>query len=677
MEKRAKFSIWYYLAVFALILLIQSLFFSGTADKEIPYNEFRDKLANNEIKSVVITKDKIHGLFKSPEDSSSAGAKESKPITPTPQKTPWHLPWNESKKQQALQFFVYRLQDNKLIGDLQAHGVEYRGKLQSNFFSNLLSNWIIPIGILMLIWGFIFRRMRAGQANFMQIGKSKAKIYTIDEKTRVTFDDVAGVDEAVEEVKEVVEFLKNPDKYTRLGAVLPKGVLLVGAPGTGKTLLARAVAGEAAVPFFSMSGTDFVEMFVGVGAARVRDLFAEAQAKAPCIIFIDEIDAIGKSRGQTIQLGGHDERENTLNQLLVEMDGFDAAKGLIIMGATNRPEVLDKALLRPGRFDRQVVLDRPDLKGRMDILKIYAKKLKFADDIDLRKIAAMTPGFAGADLANVVNEAALLASRKNKQKVDLSAFQEAIERMIAGLEKKNRLINPLERKIVAYHESGHAIVGHFTPGADPVQKVSIVPRGVAALGYTMQTPLEDRFLMSRSELLGKIEGLLGGRAAEELVFGEVSTGASNDLERVAQIANNMIKVYGMSRKVPNLSLVHQDSQVFLGQGPSIAHSSDKLEQTIDDEVFEIINVCYENAKKVLTKYRNKLEKMAESLLEKEVIDEKEIISILGSRKKTKSKKTGSKDENNRVEAERVDSAPDAFSAGAFGGGLSKNGEKLK
>ncbi|RMF59442.1 MAG: ATP-dependent zinc metalloprotease FtsH, partial [Calditrichaeota bacterium] len=470
-----------------------------------------------------------------------------------------------------------------------------------------------------------------GGPNVLNVGKNKAKIYEVDPKNRVTFRDVAGIDEAKEEVKEIVEFLKNPDKFTRLGAKLPKGVLLVGPPGTGKTLLARSVAGEAGVPFFNLSGSDFVEMFVGVGAARVRDLFAEAKAKAPCIIFIDEIDAIGKSRAKGVYMGGHDERENTLNQLLVEMDGFDAKTGVILMAATNRPDVLDPALLRPGRFDRQIVVDRPDLNGRVAIFKVHTRHLKLNDDVDFRKLAAQTPGFAGAEIANVCNEAALLASRAGKQKVEMKDFQDAIERVIAGLEKKNKLINEHERKIVAYHESGHAIVGHFTPGADPVQKVSIVPRGIGALGYTLQTPLEDRYLMSQTELLGKIKGLLGGRAAEEVVFGEISTGASNDLEKVAQIARNMITVYGMSKRVPNLSLVENQQNGFLGQGPMMNRRSEKVEQLIDEEVLEIIQNCYDDAKTLLREKRDKLEEMAQTLLEKEVITEEDVIKILGPR----------------------------------------------
>ncbi len=641
MEKRTKFSIWYYIIIFLLILFIESLFFSQPKIKEISYKQFRDYLKEGKIESVVLTQDKIYGKFKAPEDTlkKSQTNSASKNITIPTKHTPWHLKLEkyeqEYKQQLARQFYVIRLKDDKLIEDLQNAGVDYRGKISSDWLRNLFLDWIIPFGFLFLLWGYLFNRMGKGPS-VLNIGKSKAKIYEYDPEKRVTFKDVAGIDEAVEEVKEVVNFLKDPAKYTRLGARLPKGVLLVGPPGTGKTLLARAVAGEAGVPFFSMSGSDFVEMFVGVGAARVRDLFAEAKAKAPCIIFIDELDAIGKSRAGAVHVGGgYDERENTLNQLLIEMDGFDPKSGIVIMGATNRPEVLDPALLRPGRFDRQILVDRPDFKGRVAILKVHTRNLILDENIDLEKIAAMTTGFVGADLANLCNEAALLASRKGHDKVTMEDFQDAFERVVAGLEKKNRVINPHERKIVAYHESGHAIVGYFTPGADEVQKVSIVPRGLGALGYTLQTPTEDRFLMSREELLGKIKGLLGGRAAEQLVFGEISTGASNDLERVSKIARSMIVVYGMSKRLPNLSLVEGTQGQFLGQGPTMTPHSQKVEEMIDEEVMEIIDQCYKDALDLLSKYRKQLDQMANRLLEKENIDADDVREILGEKPKAK------------------------------------------
>jgi cell division protease FtsH len=656
MIKRSKFSIGYYLIMFLLMLFLETMFFSGPAVKEIPYSKFRDLIQKNKIERVILESDRIYGLLKSDQASPNAAAgtnaakgdtgteknptSNEKGFTPQQKQTPWYLSFEKylahSKKNPRReiqrQFTVVPLKDPTLLQDLQQHGVRYQGKIESHFFSHLISNWIIPFGILFLVWGWIMRKMgKGGGPGFLNLGKNKARIYEVDPSRKVTFEDVAGVDEAVEEVKEVVSFLKEPDKYTRLGAKLPKGIMLVGPPGTGKTLLARAVAGEANVPFFNLSGSDFVEMFVGVGAARVRDLFKEAKAKAPCIIFIDELDAVGKSRAQGPYLGRNDERENTLNQLLSEMDGFDPQIGIIIMGATNRPEVLDPALLRPGRFDRQILVDRPDLIGRVRIFEVHTRNLTLKDDVDLHKLAAETPGFGGAEIANVCNEAALLASRKDQDEISQHHFQDAIERVIAGLEKKNKLINPHEREVVAYHESGHAIVGYFTPGADPIQKVSIVPRGIGALGYTLQTPLEDRFLMSRTELIGKIKGLLGGRAAEEIVFGEVSTGASNDLEKIAKIARNMITVYGMSRQVPNISLVDHQQDLFLGQGPGIMQHSEKLEQMIDDETQAIIHTCYADAKQILTDKRDKLEELAHTLLAKEKMDEHEISAVLGPR----------------------------------------------
>jgi len=650
--QRTKFSIGYYLMIFLLIFFFESIFFSGSAVKELSYSKFRDLIEKDKVQSVVIESNRIYGLLKPDVSPSKTGdSKKEKSgqnesaaksdLTLQRKKTPWYLNlkmiFYQSEKTHKddikHQFTVIPLNDSTLLSALQQHGVDYRGKIESHFLSHLLSNWIIPFIILFIAWGFIIRKMGKGGPNFLNIGKNKAKIFEVDPSIRVTFEDVAGVDEAIEEVQEVVSFLKEPDRYTRLGAKLPKGIMLVGPPGTGKTLLARAVAGESGVPFFNLSGSDFVEMFVGVGAARVRDLFKEAKAKAPCIIFIDELDAIGKSRVQGPYMGGNDERENTLNQLLSEMDGFDPQIGIIIMGATNRPEVLDPALLRPGRFDRQILVDRPDLGGREAIFKVHTRDLTLKEDVDLHKLAAETPGFGGAEIANVCNEAALLASRKNHTEITQEDFQDAIERVIAGLEKKNKLINPHEREVVAYHESGHAIVGHFTPGADPVQKVSIIPRGIGALGYTLQTPLEDRFLMSRSELMGKIKGLLGGRAAEEITFGEVSTGASNDLEKVAQIVRNMITVYGMSQQAPNISLVDHQQGKYLSQAYGLQPHSEKLAEMIDDEAQEIIADCYQAAKQLLSKKREKLEKMAQALLKNEKIDEHDIVTILGPRDK--------------------------------------------
>jgi cell division protease FtsH len=472
------------------------------------------------------------------------------------------------------------------------------------------------------------KRMAGQQAGFMTLGKNKAKVYMQNELD-VTFNDVAGVDEAKQELVEVIDFLKEPGKFTHLGGKMPKGILLVGPPGTGKTLLAKAVAGESHVPFFSMSGSEFVEMFVGLGAARVRDLFEQAKQKAPCIIFIDELDALGKARGFG-SFGGHDEREQTLNQLLVEMDGFDPNVGVILMAATNRPEILDPALLRPGRFDRHILVDRPDKKGREEILNVHLKKVTVARDLDIEKIAAMTPGMVGADLANLVNEAALLAVRRGKKEVTMSEFQEAVERVMAGLEKKNRLINKEERKIVAYHELGHALVALSLPGTDPVQKISIIPRGIAALGYTMQVPTEDRFLMKRTELLNKIATLLGGRAAEEIVFGDISTGAHNDLSKATDIARSMVKEYGMSAAMGQVYFSREKSPLFLEAGmQGRAEYSEATAETIDKEIKEIISVQYKRALDILGEKKDVMDKGAEVLLEKEKIEGEELKALMG------------------------------------------------
>ncbi|HQG47007.1 MAG TPA: ATP-dependent zinc metalloprotease FtsH, partial [bacterium] len=461
----------------------------------------------------------------------------------------------------------------------------------------------------------------------MSIGKSKAKIY-VEGQTKVTFKDVAGIDEALGEVTEIVDFLKAPEKFQRLGGRIPKGVLLVGPPGTGKTLLAKAVAGEARVPFFSISGSDFVEMFVGVGAARVRDLFQQASQKAPCIIFIDELDALGKARGVNIY-GGHDEREQTLNQLLSEMDGFESNAGVIIMAATNRPEILDIALLRPGRFDRQIVVDRPDINGREAILKVHARQVKLEKEVDLKVIAARTPGFVGADLANLLNEAALIAARHNKKTVDMSDLEEAIDRVIAGLEKKSRVMNKREKETVAYHEAGHAITASTIPGCDPVHRVSIIPRGVAALGYTLQLPTEDRYLMTRSELVAKITVLLGGRVAEQIKYGQVSTGGQNDLERATDIARSMVVEYGMSDKIGPISYGRGNRGMFLGaEMPESKVYSESLAAKIDAEIKVLIEEAEKSVQAILSEKRDKLEILAQRLLEKELVEKEELLEIL-------------------------------------------------
>ena len=641
METRTRFSVGYVLAVVLGLTLLQALFFSGYEVPERAYSELRARLAAGEVERVGLLEDEgfaevREGIDLSADpgpsvatDQVSAHATSEENIEPPPERTPWALPiFGEKKASRA--FRVVRVADDDLVPLLTERAVEYRGRIENDFFASFLANWLLPLALLLFLWGFVMRRMGAAQQGVLSVGKSKAKIYAVDDEAKVGFDDVAGVDEAKAELLEVVDFLKHPDKYARLGATLPQGVLLVGPPGTGKTLLARAGAGEAGVPFFSLSGSDFVEMFVGVGASRVRDLFDEAKKRAPVIVFIDELDAIGKSRAGQNAMGSNDERENTLNQLLVEMDGFEANTGLVLMAATNRPEVLDRALLRPGRFDRQVLVDRPDKPGRHAVLKIHTRKKRLGDDVDLERVAGMTAGMAGADLANLANEAALMATRRAAELIGMRDFQEALERVVAGLEKKNRLINPAERRIVAYHESGHAIVGHFTRGADPVQKVSIVPRGMGALGYTMMAPLEDRFLMSKEELVGKIRGLLGGRAAEEVVFGEISTGASNDLEKVASLARQMVTTYGMSERLPNLSL-SEGGPSFLGPRAGRPARSEHLERIIDEEVQSIVDRAYEDTLAMLREKRELLEAMATRLLENEVLEESDVREILGER----------------------------------------------
>jgi cell division protease FtsH len=531
----------------------------------------------------------------------------------------------EGSKEEKL-FTTVRVEDPDLVKELNARGVKFTGVIESTFVRDLMS-WVLPALIFVGIWFFIFRRLGQGQGGFMTVGQSKAKIYG-EKDTKVTFADVAGVDEAKEELQEVIEFLKTPEKFTKLGGKIPKGILLVGPPGTGKTLLARAVAGEAGVTFFSISGSEFVEMFVGVGAARVRDLFEQAKGKAPCIIFIDELDALGKARGMGPM--AHEEREQTLNQLLVEMDGFDPRIGVILMAATNRPEILDPALLRAGRFDRHVLVDRPDKIGRLAILKVHAKQVTLASDAGLETVASMTPGFSGADLANVINEAALLAVRRGKEEVGLSELQEAVERVIAGLEKKNRVLNKMEKERVAHHETGHAIVALSIPGTDTVQKISIIPRGIAALGYTLQLPTEDRFLMTKSELENKVAVLLGGRIAEELIFGEASTGAQNDLVKATDIAKSMVKAYGMSDKLGMITLERERQPQFMQiQVPS--EKGDYSEETareIDCEVRRIIDEQYERIKRLLAEKKGALIEGAKMLLEREVISGGDLQAIM-------------------------------------------------
>ncbi|MDL0095154.1 ATP-dependent zinc metalloprotease FtsH [Campylobacter vicugnae] len=517
--------------------------------------------------------------------------------------------------------------DQTLVPLLEENNISYGAYSESNWLSDMLFSWVIPVFIFFAIWMFLASRMQKNMGSgILGMGSSKKLINS--EKPKVKFDDVAGVEEAKEEVKEIVDFLKNPERYIRLGAKIPKGVLLVGPPGTGKTLLAKAVAGEAEVPFFSVSGSSFIEMFVGVGASRVRDLFENAKKEAPAIVFIDEIDAIGKSRAAGSMMGGNDEREQTLNQLLAEMDGFDSDKSpVIVLAATNRPEVLDAALLRPGRFDRQVLVDKPDFKGRVDILKVHSKEVKLSKDVNMDEIGRLTAGLAGADLANIINEAALLAGRSNKTKIDQQDLVEAVERAIAGLEKKSRRINPKEKKIVTYHECGHALIAETTKGADKVTKVSVIPRGIAALGYTLNAPEENKFLMQKHELIAKVDVLLGGRAAEQVFIKEISTGASNDLERATDIIKAMVSMYGMT-DVAGLMVLEKQRNVFLNGGQTLKDYSDDMAQKLDEFVKNFLNERYEAVLATLELYRGAIEKMVESLYEEETIEGDKVRAII-------------------------------------------------
>jgi cell division protease FtsH len=604
-RKRIHFSVWYFVIAILALMMVQNYLLKRNL-KEIPYSEFKSLVAEKKVESCIIDQDRIQGLLK-PEALSGDDSRAQRPI--------------------GREFFTYRVADPDLTKDLSAAGVKYSGAVATQWFQNFLVSWVLPLIFLFALWGFLFKRMNPGMS-VMAFKKSRARIYG-EHETGVTFDDVAGIDEAKEELQEVVEFLKRPERYKGLGARIPKGVLLVGPPGTGKTLLAKAVAGEAGVPFFSMSGSDFVEMFVGLGAARVRDLFEQANRNAPCIIFIDELDALGKARGIGGPMAGHDEREQTLNQLLVQMDGFDPNAGVIIMGATNRPEILDPALLRPGRFDRHVLVDRPDLKGREAILRVHAKKIKLAPDVDLKIIAARTPGFVGADLANVVNESALLAARRGKTSVGMAEFEEAIERVVAGLEKKNRLLNENEKRVVAFHEAGHAIAASSVSGADPVHKVSIIPRGISALGYTLQLPTEDRYLMTRTELLDRMVALLGGRAAEEIVFDEISTGAQNDLEKATDIARRMVKEYGMSKRIGLVTYEQRQQPFLVGLHlPSEKSYSEETAREIDKEVEGLLEESYHRTKQILTAHRPLLDEIANLLLAKEVLEGEELKALL-------------------------------------------------
>jgi len=601
MNQKTQINIVYIIFAVIGVLTLQSMWVQYRSVEPLAYSEFLGQLKAGNVQDIAIAANVIQGTLKKA------------------------LP--DGRKQ-----FVTTRVDPELAKDLDAYGVKFTGVIESTFFKDLLG-WIVPALVFAGIWFFLIRRLqgRAGVGpGLLAIGKSKAKVY-VETEVKVTFEDVAGVDEAKEELKEVVGFLKDPTRYGRLGGRLPKGVLLVGPPGTGKTLLARAVAGEAGVPFFSINGSEFVEMFVGVGAARVRDLFEEARKKAPAIIFIDEIDALGRARG-AYGIGGHDEKEQTLNQLLAELDGFDPKSGLVLIGATNRPEVLDPALLRAGRFDRTVVVDRPDRSGRVQILRVHAKKVTLAQGVDLDQVAALTPGFSGADLANLVNEAALQATRSNHQQVELDDFTVAIERIVAGLEKRSRVLSASERTVVAHHEMGHALVATALPGQDPVQKVSIIPRGIGALGYTLQRPIEDRYLMSRTELENKMATLLGGRAAEHLVFGELSTGAADDLAKATQIARSMVARYGMD---PTLGPVvyEQERAAFLatdGISTTQRSYSEQTAREIDVAARNLVEAAFTKSVKILTERRNALERGAQRLLQKETLADPELKELLAA-----------------------------------------------
>jgi len=591
-QKRVRFSIWYFVAAAMLLFWFQS--YTGVQQTEkISYSDFKQWAREGKVESLVVGPEQITGKLK---------GEEGKP---------------------ARTFVTVRIEDPELVGQLEQKGIKFSGYVENKWLATMMS-WLLPLGLFGFVWFFLMKRMSGGAQGVLSLGKAQVKIYG-EKDVKVTFADVAGIDEAKGELEEVVQFLKDPEKSQRLGGRIPKGVLLVGAPGTGKTLLAKAVAGEAGVMFFSMSGSEFVEMIVGVGAARIRDLFKQAREHAPCIIFLDEMDALGKARGLN-PMGGHDEREQTLNQLLVEMDGFDTRAGVIILAATNRPDILDPALLRPGRFDRHVAIDKPDIRGREAILKIHAKDVTLSADVDLKKIAAMTPGFAGADLANLINEAALTAARRGADEVTMAHFQEAADRIMGGLEKKNRIMSQKEKGIVAYHESGHALVAMLLPGTDPVSKISIIPRGIAALGYTQQLPTEDRYLMTRDELLDRLQVLLGGRVAEEVIFGDISTGAQNDLQRASDIARTMVMEYGMSERLGLLTYTHtpQSRYLDLGLGSNEREYSERTAQDIDEEKSRIIDEAHQKVLLKLKNYRDSLEKLAKILLEKETIDGDEL-----------------------------------------------------
>lgn len=600
-------SLWGTLIFFGLLLLLQNMLANPSA-QQLPYSEFKAALRQGQIQSVQIGKHTIRGTRLLPREPHPSESTEG------------------AVAMRSVRFTTVRVDDPELIRELETHQIPYKGQYENDGWNNLLS-WLLPIALIVALWSFLLRRMGAGGQGLLNFGKSRARIYA-EQETGVSFADVAGVDEAKEELQEIIDFLRQPQKYAALGGRIPKGVLLVGPPGTGKTLLARAVAGEASVPFFSISGSDFVEMFVGVGAARVRDLFQQAQVKAPAIVFIDELDAVGKARGLN-PMQQNDEREQTLNQLLAEMDGFDPRKGVIILAATNRPEILDAALLRAGRFDRHVVVDRPDLRGRLEILRLHAQTIRLAKDIDLEAIAARTPGMVGSDLANVINEAALLAARHGKTVVTMEELDEAIDRILAGPQKKSRVMAPEEKKRVAYHESGHALVAEMLPTADPVRKVSIIPHGIAALGYTQQQPMQDRYLYTQDELLDRITVLLGGRAAELLVFHDLSTGAQDDLQKASDLARRMVTLFGMSEQLGPYAVEQRPQTVFLPNGPTSPQTySEATARAIDQEARQILDHMAQRAMQLLETHSETLETLAQYLLAHEAIDQSTLALLL-------------------------------------------------
>lgn len=611
-KQQRNLSVWVIWMAVVGLLLLQSLF-AGTRSEKLPYSDFKALVRAGKVSDVVIEESRILGKL----DTTGLGA-----VLPARRV--------EGLRQSGTMrpsFVTTRVEDPSLIEELEAARVAYDGRVANAWMTVLLS-WILPLVILFALWSWMLRRV-SPRGGLMAIGRSKAKVY-VQESTGITFDDVAGIDEAKGELREIVDFLKNPDRYRRLGGSIPKGVLLLGAPGTGKTLLARAVAGEAKVPFFSLSGSDFVEMFVGVGAARVRDLFVQAQAVAPAIVFIDELDALGRMRSAGSIVGGHEEREQTLNQLLSEMDGFDTQKGLIIMAATNRPEILDPALLRPGRFDRKVVIDRPDVRGREAILRVHARRVTLAPDVDLASVAARTPGFVGADLASIVNEAALRAARLEKPAVDMSDFEEAVERVVAGIERKSRVMSPREKEIVAHHEAGHALIAELRPHADKVARISIIPRGVAALGYTRMQPAEDRYLLTQAELLDRLDVLLGGRVAEEVIFDDASTGAHDDLQRATDMARDMVTRFGMSDAVGLAAHEGPRTAPFLDiPVPPQRDYSEATARAIDDEVRRLLDDAYARVFATLTDNRPILEQLARLLMEQEAVDAETLRELIG------------------------------------------------